>query len=134
MRRHALPFLALPLVSSLGCGEAEWTPSPVGPPLESDLTLIEDLPVADRDPGEGAAAAMAAAAAEPSQIYLWYADGSPPPMAMPAPCKNTPPAYRCSFGTSMEDCRRQVQAVLDRWYADFNVVFTWSQPTSGITY
>jgi hypothetical protein len=31
----------------------------------------------------------------------------------------------------MLDCQRQIQTYLDRWYADFNVVFTLTRPTSG---
>jgi hypothetical protein len=61
-----------------------------------------------------------------TRVFLWFADGGDPPVAG-APCAGRrPPAYECAFGESVDDCRRQVLALLDRWYADFNVVFSMS--------
>jgi hypothetical protein len=77
----------------------------------------------------GAGSSGHALAADPPRvIYLWYADGGPLPAPGP-PCEGkVPPAYTCDFGRDLEDCKRQVQAYLDRWYADFNAVFTLEQP------
>lgn len=69
-------------------------------------------------------------AAEPAIIYLWYADGTAPPSGT---CRGTPPAWTCSYGT-LDECKRQVQAILDRYYADFNVVFTLQKPTAATYY
>ncbi len=84
----------------------------------------------------------AAAAEEPWVFYMWYADGGDPPShadcsKLPAgwcaTCsgKPRPPAYTCNFGTSVKDCQRQVQAHLNEWYKDFNVVFTYKRPTTN---
>lgn len=98
--------------------------------LEADIRLA---PTDDEPDGLGSA--QSAATSEPRVIYLWYATGAPPPsIGDPPPCKATPPAYTCSFGSSVEDCQRKVQALLDRWYAGFNVVFTLARPTSGVYY
>ena len=32
------------------------------------------------------------------------------------------------------ECQRQIQAYLDAWYADFNIIFTLTRPTSGKYY
>ena len=70
----------------------------------------------------------------PKRIFLWYADGGKPPVSG-APCGHaTPPRYSCTFGTSPRDCARQVQVYLDRWYADFDVTFTYLKPTRGRFY
>ncbi len=72
-------------------------------------------------------------AAEPRRIWLWFADGGPVPMTSPAICAYgmSPPAYACTFASSPAACRLAIQAWLDKWYADFNVVFTYQRPTSG---
>ena len=71
---------------------------------------------------------------EPKRIVLWYADGGPAPVRG-APCgRAKPPAYSCEFGRTPRDCARQVQVFLDRWYADFNVTFTYEKPTRGRFY
>jgi len=67
----------------------------------------------------------------PSTVFLWYADGQPAPEAG-EPCLGRKPAtYACAFGPTLESCQRQVQTYLDRWYADFNVVFTFTRPARG---
>lgn len=76
------------------------------------------------------APAARAADAAPAVVYLWYADGGPAPSESTCAGK-TPPAYRCTFGASTDDCRRQVQQYLDRWYASLNVVFTYTKPARG---
>ena len=73
-----------------------------------------------------------ARAAEPRQVFLWFADGGPVPASVPATCGGTPPpAYRCTFAPNLLECRAAIYDWLDRWYADFNVVFTYWPPRSG---
>ena len=67
----------------------------------------------------------------PRMIYLDYADGTALPKTNVNACRATPPRFHCNFGSSLLDCQRKVQVYLDRWYADFNVVFTLTRPTSG---
>lgn len=61
------------------------------------------------------------------RIFVWFADGGLPPRATPKSC-GTPPPFRCNQGPTVDDCRRPIQALLDRWYADFDVVFTYTPP------
>src|SRR6185369_13778981 len=84
--------------------------------------------------GAGGAGGAAGGLAEPKVIYLFYADGNPLPSTDVNACKGTPPKFKCTFGSSLLDCQRQVQSYLDRWYADFNVVFTLTRPSSGHFY
>ena len=75
-----------------------------------------------------------AAAGAPKVVYLYYSDGNRLPASSPDPCDGAPPKFACQFGASLKDCQMQVQSYLDRWYADFNVVFTLTRPTSGWYY
>jgi hypothetical protein len=71
----------------------------------------------------------------PKVIYLVYADGKTPlPATNYNGCSGVAPKFNCSFGTSLLDCQQQIQTLLDRWYADFNVIFTLTRPTSGSFY
>ncbi|HEY4392675.1 MAG TPA: Ig-like domain-containing protein [Polyangia bacterium] len=71
----------------------------------------------------------------PKVIYLVYADGKTPlPTTGYDACSGVAPKFNCSFGTSLLDCQQQIQTLLDRWYADFNVIFTLTRPTSGSFY
>src|SRR5687767_3763570 len=79
------------------------------------------------------ACAAPAPAQPPRTVYLWYADGEAQPPGGFYPCAGkTPPPYRCSFAPTVTECKRQIQRVLDRWYAPFNVVFTLEKPAGGI--
>jgi hypothetical protein len=64
-----------------------------------------------------------------------YADGKTPlpPMNYNA-CTGLAPKFTCTFAPTMLECQQQIQAYLDRWYADFNVIFTLTKPTSGAYY
>ena len=44
------------------------------------------------------------------------------------------PKFECTFAPTLVECQRQIQAYLDAWYADFNIVFTLTRPTSGKYY
>ncbi len=75
---------------------------------------------------------------KPAYLWLWYADGKTAPMNNQF-CSEIPPAFQCNFGSGMEgarvdDCRQQVQALLDDWYKDFNLVFTFTRPPSDVLY
>jgi hypothetical protein len=59
-------------------------------------------------------------------VYLWYADGGPVPVN--TTCAGTPPPFTCDFAPTTVACKRAVQAYLDAWYADLDVVFTLSKP------
>ena len=130
-----------------GCG-GEHSPAGIGatggpenvasptPSLLDDLVSppeTEDL-VQTRSALSGTGGSGGANEAEPRVIYLLYADGNPLPKNNLDACRGTPPKFNCIFGSSLLDCQRQVQPYLDRWYADFNVVFTLTRPTSGKFY
>jgi len=71
---------------------------------------------------------------KPAYLWLWYADGSPLPEDGPYCTGLRPPAFKCNYGATNEDCQRQVQAYLDAWYANFNLIFTLTRPPSGDYY
>ncbi|HEY8923768.1 MAG TPA: Ig-like domain-containing protein [Polyangia bacterium] len=91
-----------------------------------------DLYIVDR--ASAVVAGTGGTAGAPKVIYLAYADGNVPPAVAPDPCKATAPKFVCQFAPTLKECQRQVQAYLDDWYADFNVVFTLNKPTSGTYY
>jgi hypothetical protein len=74
-------------------------------------------------------------AGKPAYLWLWYADGaSPQPEDGPYCTGLLPPAFECTYGATLDDCQRQVQEYLDAWYADFNLVFTFTRPPTGDYY
>lgn len=77
---------------------------------------------------------VAEAAAAPTPIFLWYADGGPAPSEGDPCVAQTPPKYTCSFAATPLDCMRKIQEHLDAWYAAFNVVFTFRRPAKGAYY
>ena len=135
-----------------GCG-GEWSPTGIGPTVGTGATtadgagfgegLADDL-VSPPESDELAEARSALSGTggtggagsekEPQVIYLFYADGNPLPKTNVNACHGTPPRFHCNFGTSLLDCQQQVQTYLDKWYADFNVIFTFTRPTSGNFY
>ncbi len=120
---RGLAGVALAIVILLGVGGVGCTETGEG---------FGDL-FGDLQPSEGVdrGALMPSGALGPRVIYLDYADGTALPRTLPNACHAAAPAFRCVFGRTMLDCQRQIQAYLDRWYADFNVVFTLTRPTSG---
>jgi len=130
-----------------GCG-GEWSPSGIGPTVGPESVASEmpglgdDLvtpPETDevaetRSALSGTGGSDGASEKEPRVIYLFYADGNPLPKTNVNACHGTPPKFHCNFGSSLLDCQRQIQSYLDRWYADFNVIFTFTRPTSGKFY
>jgi hypothetical protein len=112
----------------LGCGPQEEEPVGVAAaPGSDDLVLATDL-------SNVLLQAPADATAAPRVFFLDYADGSPLPKTDPDPCNKTAPKFVCSFAPTMKECKQQVQAYLDKWYANFNIVFTLTRPTSGWFY
>jgi hypothetical protein len=93
--------------------------------------LGDDLVALDGTTADERTAITLGGAPAPRVVYLVYADGTPLPRTSPNACHATAPKFRCSFGSSLLDCQRKVQSYLDRWYADFNVVFTLTRPMSG---
>jgi hypothetical protein len=72
---------------------------------------------------------------EPKVIYLRYADGSETHTSNYDACNSGKvPKFECTFAPTLVECQRQIQAYLDAWYADFNVIFTLTRPTSGAYY
>jgi hypothetical protein len=134
---------------AVSCG-GEWSPSGIGPtvgtegatapmaglgddlvvPVEADEVAETRSALTGTGGGDGAGGTEH----EPRVIYLFYADGNPLPKTNVNACHGTPPKFHCSFGTSQLDCQKQIQSYLDRWYADFNVIFTFTRPTSGRFY
>lgn len=132
--------LGLAVISLAGCGgepPAGITPATAlqtDPSADSNTigSQLVDVPVPD-DPAVGALSGDDTA--PPRVIYLAYADGKQmPPTAVDACNGNRAPKFVCNFAPTMEDCQRQIQAYLDKWYADLNIVFTLTRPTSGRFY
>ena len=136
------------LVAGARCG-GEWSPSGIGPTVGTEggpssvMGLGDDMmspPEGDdglteaRSALSGTGGGGSSSEQEPKVIYLFYADGNPLPKTNVNACHGTPPKFRCNFGTSLLDCQKQIQSYLDKWYADFNVVFTFTRPTSGTFY
>jgi len=72
---------------------------------------------------------------DPKVIYLRYADGTEQHTSNYDACNTGKvPKFECTFAPTLVECQRQIQAYLDAWYADFNVIFTLTRPTSGKYY
>ena len=76
------------------------------------------------------------AAGHPAYLWLWFADGQSKQPEDGPYCAGLPPppAFTCTYGTSIDDCQRQVLDDLNGYYADFNLVFTLSRPPTGDFY
>jgi len=116
----AVVILGLPL-SPFARAEA---PDALALTLDDDLRLFHP-------PAESDTEAAPLAVGEPRVVWLVYADGGPVPSNEICAGK-TPPAFKCSYGgvEGALGCKKKVQAYLDRWYADFNVIFTFDKPTT----
>jgi hypothetical protein len=106
--------------------------------LHGDLMTPQAAPSsAAGETGELASAQSAlsgGSGAGPKVFYLDYADGTTRATGNFDACNGTAPAFNCQFGSSLLDCQRQVQTYLDKWFADFNIIFTLTRPTSGKYY
>jgi hypothetical protein len=71
---------------------------------------------------------------DPKVFYLLYANGKDIPYTAANACKGTPPKFNCTFAPTLAECQSQIQAYLDKWYANLNIIFTLKRPTSGKFY
>jgi hypothetical protein len=144
--RVGLVALLVAGATSAACGPEEWEPSGVGPQIDTETQALVD-PMAGASmggdmvamPGDEIERAQGALtdsekAGEPKVFYLFYADGKDIPDTDVDACKGTPPKFNCTFAPTLAECQRQIQTYLDKWYADFNVIFTLTRPTSGKFY
>jgi hypothetical protein len=132
----AVVLLALAWAGCAADGPNEPVPPAAHPAssLQGDLVkLTAPVGVAAEIPSE--AASSQASSLDPKIIYLLYADGKTSfPTTSGVACSGVVPAFNCTFGTSLLDCEQQIQTYLDHWFADFNVIFTLTRPTSGSYY
>jgi hypothetical protein len=148
---HACVLAVLPV----GCGGEEWEPSGVGPAIDSETQALVDPTAASLagdmvamppsasggtgvervqsalSSGDGSGSA---ATSEAKVFYLFYATGKDLPTTDLNACAGTPPKFNCTFAPTLAECQRQIQTYLDKWYADMNIVFTLTRPTSGKFY
>jgi hypothetical protein len=153
----ALGLACLAGGASAGCGGEEWQPTGKGPAIDTETRALAD-PTAGASLGEDMVAMPPAKAtggvervqsalsggngngngngnvAEPNVFYLFYATGKELPDTDLNACSGTPPKFNCTFAPTLAECQRQIQTYLDRWYADMNIVFTLTRPTSGKFY
>ena len=142
----AFGLFACALLSSPGCGGEDveeigdtGVPGSLGASIAA-LSLHDDLYTPPEPPSAGddetvrSALSGGRGGSAPKVFYLQYADGSAAPSADYDACKGKAPKFECSFAPTVAECQRQIQAYLDAWYADFNVIFTLTKPTSGSYY
>ena len=129
----------LSLIGVASCG-GEWTSDGIGPSIDRQTQSLGDPEVLDsvlidvpvpEDPEMGA---LGGTSGEPRVVYLAYADGKALPQTEVNACSGIAPKFVCKFAPTLEDCQRQIQTYLDKWYADLNIVFTLTRPTSGRFY
>jgi hypothetical protein len=101
-----------------------------GKPLHGDMVALA-TPLSG---GVTVEHALSNSGSQPKVIYLVYADGTQLANTAYDACTGAAPKFNCTFGSSLLDCQRQVQTYLDRWYANFNVIFTLTRPSSGNYY
>jgi hypothetical protein len=114
-----------------GAGALGGAGAPAGPPalLHDDMVTPPDTGVSTEQ------RALGGNGHEPKVIYLRYADGTEQHTSNYDACSSgRVPKFECSFAPTLLECQRQIQAYLDEWYADFNVVFTLTRPASGKYY
>ncbi len=95
--------------------------------------LVTPVPVAGDDTVT-VQRALTGGGDEPKVFYLRYADGTEQHTANYDACTGKVPKFECTFAPTLLECQRQIQAYLDDWYADFNIIFTLTRPTSGKYY
>jgi len=143
---------------ALGCGGEDWQPSGVGPSIDPATQALADptagssmssdlmaMPsgngvehvqsaLSSGTGGTTGSSGGAATGAEPNVFYLFYATGKDLPATEYNACQGTPPKFDCTFAPTLVECQRQIQTYLDKWYADMNIIFTLTRPTSGKFY
>ena len=132
-------LLALALAAAAGCGGEEpdlagaggpdGAGSPGAPVLHGDLVTPAETDV------ETVQGALGTGGAHDAKVfYLRYADGTETHGSNYDACSGTVPKFVCTFAPTLVECQRQIQAYLDNWYKDFNIIFTLTKPTSGKYY
>jgi hypothetical protein len=109
----------------------------IGPIPIAAASLHDDLVTPATAGGEDTTtvqSALGGGGDEPKVFYLRYADGTEKHDANYDACTGKVPKFECSFAPTLLECQRQIQAYLDAWYADFNIIFTLTRPTSGRYY
>jgi hypothetical protein len=144
----ALGLLA-PLIACGGespDGDTVGAAGPLGSPsgAAAAISSLHDDLIAPAAPVSGGGAttddttvvrALSGSGPPPKVFFIDYADGTKPPSVDYDACAGaTAPKFVCTFAPTLAECQRQVQAYLDKWYADFNIVFTLTRPTSGKYY
>jgi hypothetical protein len=117
------------MATAAGCGGQDDLEATTAPTLAGDLVMGGvELRQGALSGGGGAAA--------PKVFYLHYADGNPVPSNGPDACagKGPPPPFACTFAPTPIECQQQIQAYLDAWYANLNIIFTFTRPTQGSYY
>lgn len=70
----------------------------------------------------------------PKPIFLFFADGKTPiPGGRTCRGESIPPAFVCPYVRNGDaaSCHREIAGFLQRWYRDFNVYFSTTQPAGG---
>jgi hypothetical protein len=106
------------------------------PAEEGSASLTDDLIYLPLDPEAPAEVSALHTDEAPAArvIYLHYADGNPLPRTDTNACKGTAPKFNCKFAPTLLECQKEIQGYLDKWYADFNVIFTLTRPKTGRFY
>jgi Bacterial Ig domain len=136
-----------------GCGtDDDWQPSGVGPPVDHRTGALAEQTAVEPPGLDGDMVAMPPQAngvqrvqsaltsdgtprvGAPKVFYLFYANGKDLPATDANACNGTPPKFNCTFAPTLAECQRQIQVYLDKWYADLNIIFTLTRPTSGAFY
>ncbi len=147
----ALAMVLAPVAT--GCGtDEDWQPSGVGPPIDHRTGALAEpsveAPGLDGDmvpmppQSNGVQRVQSALTSDdaparvgpPKVFYLFYANGKDLPATDANACNGTPPKFNCTFAPTLAECQRQIQTYLDAWYADLNIIFTLTRPTSGSFY
>src|SRR5262245_19154065 len=135
-------ILCLCLATAAGCADGAFDPAArdgLAPPpaasaapasLQSDMITPADMDVTT----VRGALTGGGSGTEPRVFYLRYADGTETHTANYDACTGAVPKFECSFAPTLVECQRQIQAYLDEWYKDFNIIFTLTRPTSGKYY
>jgi hypothetical protein len=144
-RRLAVAGLVFVAASAAGCGtddtsgaspaEDEAAAPSVQSTFDGDMTAMPRTAAPAASGVERASGALSSGAAPPPKlVYLMYADGKNQPSSDYNSCVGPAPKFNCTFAPTLAECQREIQAYLDKWYADFNVVFTLTKPASGTYY
>ena len=117
-------------------GDVTWRGRSAGAAASLHDDLVTPAPRRATTGDHSSARSSGGGGPEPKVFYLRYADGTETHNGNYDACRapaRCPSSSARSRPRSLE-CQRQIQAYLDAWYADFNIIFTLTQPTSGKYY